>query len=996
MPAETLRMPVQELTTGSTFAGRYQIIEELGHGGMGKVYKVFDTKIQEKIALKLIKPEVASDEETIERFSNELKLARKVRHENVCGMFDLGEWEGSHFITMEYVSGEDLKSFIRRSRHLTVETAVGIATQICLGLAAAHKLGVIHRDLKPGNIMVDREGNARIMDFGIARSLKAKGITGAGMMIGTPEYMSPEQAEGKEVDQRSDIYSLGVILFEMLTGRVPFEGETPLGVALKHKTEPAPDPKKLNPQIPDALSQLVRRCMEKDRARRYQSAESMRTELEKIEKGLPTAERAPTGKKPFASREIAVKFKPSGLRLAVLALLVLSAAAFIFWRIVLNKPEAPPSGMPTLAVLDFTNNTGDRNLDSYGSAVALWLISDLNQSRYIKVLSDDVLYGILRKLNLLQAARYAAEDLEKIAVEGEASHILRGAFSKKGDVYRIDYSFQDMRSREAKTGSVEAESEAGFPSLVDQITDEVKKSLELTAAQLASDLDEGVGKITTDSLEAFRFYTEARKYSQEGLPARAIELGEKAVALDPDFAGAYLLIGSSYSHLGKNTKYREYMAKAMEHLGHLSERERLRIQAAFYATSERTYDKAIEIFTKLLELYPHDVLRVNLGNRLSDLERWEESLDQYDWSIKKKIKEFQPYGAKASVLSALGRYEEAIKTLEGYLQKNPDHRTIRSALASKLVIFSRFDRALAEFKKLYPDLKDPSAAAALMLANRLDEAEALCQESRDAPNPRDRYRWGIVSVSLHQLQGRFREAKSRLLKALESARAAGEEAWIARSLFQAAHMDMVTGNLEDALHEIGEALDVAVKGELISHQIRILNLKGLILLRLGRLNEAEDIANALKATIDGWLNDKLMRYYFHLLGAIEREKGNLRDAIGYFEKAEDLEHFEWGPGFPPSDFQALFFDSLASAYYQSDDVKKARREYEKITRLTTGRYHYGDIYAKSFYMLGKIFEKLKNNPKARENYQLFLELWKNADPDRPEPADARKRLAALT
>jgi len=174
MPAETLRMPVQELTTGSTFAGRYQIIEELGHGGMGKVYKVLDAKIQEKIALKLIKPEVASDPETVERFSNELKLARKVRHPNVCGMYDLGEADGAHFITMEYVSGEDLKSFIRRSRQLTVGTAVAIAGEISEGLAAAHRLGVIHRDLKPGNIMIDRDGNARIMDFGIARSLKAK------------------------------------------------------------------------------------------------------------------------------------------------------------------------------------------------------------------------------------------------------------------------------------------------------------------------------------------------------------------------------------------------------------------------------------------------------------------------------------------------------------------------------------------------------------------------------------------------------------------------------------------------------------------------------------------------------------------------------------------------------------------------------------------------------------------------------------------------------
>jgi serine/threonine protein kinase len=198
---KTLEVPKEDLTTGSTFAGRYQIIEELGKGGMGKVYKVLDKEVNAKVALKLIKPEIASDSKTIERFRNELKVARDIAHKNVCRMYDLGKKEGAYYITMEYVPGEDLKSFIRRSGTLSVGKAVAIAGQVCEGLSEAHRLGVVHRDLKPQNIMIDKEGNARIMDFGIARSLSAKGITGSGVMIGTPEYMSPEQAEAKEVDQ---------------------------------------------------------------------------------------------------------------------------------------------------------------------------------------------------------------------------------------------------------------------------------------------------------------------------------------------------------------------------------------------------------------------------------------------------------------------------------------------------------------------------------------------------------------------------------------------------------------------------------------------------------------------------------------------------------------------------------------------------------------------------------------------------------------------------
>jgi serine/threonine protein kinase len=325
------------LATGSIFAERYEVIEELGKGGMGKVYKVFDKKIKEKVALKLLKPEIASDEETIERFRNELKYARKIAHRNVCRMFDLGEEQGTHYITMEYVSGEDLKSELIRMGPLSAGKAISIAKQVCEGLAEAHRLGVVHRDLKPQNIMIDRKGNAKIMDFGIARSLRGKGITAAGVMIGTPEYMSPEQVEGKEADQRADIYSLGIILYEMLTGRVPFEGDTPFSVAYKQKNEAPSDPKKFNPQIPDGLCQLVLRCMEKEREKRYQSAEEISSELSKIERGIPTTERIVPKRKPFTSREVTVTFGIKKLFIPALVLIVLVIAGFVIWKVIPKK-----------------------------------------------------------------------------------------------------------------------------------------------------------------------------------------------------------------------------------------------------------------------------------------------------------------------------------------------------------------------------------------------------------------------------------------------------------------------------------------------------------------------------------------------------------------------------------------------------------------------------------------------------------------------------------
>jgi serine/threonine protein kinase/tetratricopeptide (TPR) repeat protein len=286
---ETLQISKKELPVGSTFAERYHILEAIGAGGMGKVYKANDVKLNEDIALKLLKPEIATDEHTIERFRNELKLARRITHKNVCRMHDFHEEKETPYITMEYVSGESLKMFIKKQGRLSEEITLSIAIQIGRGLSEAHELGVIHRDLKPSNIMIDEKDTVKIMDFGIARSMVAKGVTQTGLIIGTPDYMSPEQAEGKDTDQRSDIYSLGVILYEMLTGSLPFVGDYALSISMNHKSERPPDPRTINNQVSENMSALILKCMEKEREYRYQSIEELLSDLENIEKGIDTA-----------------------------------------------------------------------------------------------------------------------------------------------------------------------------------------------------------------------------------------------------------------------------------------------------------------------------------------------------------------------------------------------------------------------------------------------------------------------------------------------------------------------------------------------------------------------------------------------------------------------------------------------------------------------------------------------------------------------------------
>jgi serine/threonine-protein kinase len=290
---ETLETPKEKLTTGSTFAERFQIIEELGIGGMGKVYRALDKKLNEEVALKLIKPEIASDKKVIERFRNELKIARKIVHKNIGRMYELMEDEGAHYITMEYVPGEDLKSFIKRSGQLAIGTSLRITKQVAEGLAEAHRLGVVHRDLKPSNVMIDKEGSARIMDFGIARSLRAEGLTREGIAVGTPAYMSPEQARGEDLDHRTDIWSLGVVLYEMLTGQLPFKGKNEQALIhsiLNNDPEPLTG---LRPEATQELGRIVEKALAKNPDKRYANIDEMLGDIRSVEKEHETKEVTP-------------------------------------------------------------------------------------------------------------------------------------------------------------------------------------------------------------------------------------------------------------------------------------------------------------------------------------------------------------------------------------------------------------------------------------------------------------------------------------------------------------------------------------------------------------------------------------------------------------------------------------------------------------------------------------------------------------------------------
>ncbi len=920
---------------GTILANRYEILQVLGQGGMGAVYKVYDRELERFVALKTIRPELAGHAEMLARFKQELILARQVAHRNIVRLYDIAEGNGVKFITMEYVEGEDFRSILRREGKLSTAEAIDVIRQICFALQAAHAEGVIHRDLKPQNIMRDKQGRVIVMDFGLARALESDGMTQTGALLGTMEYMSPEQSRGEQVDCTSDIYAAGLIFYELLTGKMPYAAESALASLMKRAQQRAIPAAEIDRGVPRNLSSIVSHCIEPDKKKRYQSASEILVDLEAAD---PTARTAVSYVIPRPAHHTPAIYKWAGLAGIVL---IVGVSSFFGWK-KFSTPNVVNHPPVSVLVADFENHTGDPVFD--GTLEPMFNAA-LEDAKFINAFSR----GSARKL-AAQLPNHPGNQIDeqaaRLIAQGQGINaVITGSISRRGDnEYKI--------SVEAIDGSPSGKTLAS-----NEITAQGKDQVMLKVPELVAPIRAALGDTTPESvqlaatqgsfkvanLEAAHQYGIGMEQQFAGKVSEAFDSFSKAAALDSDFGRAYSGMAAAARNLGRHDEAEKDFKLALQHMDRMTERERYRVRGLYY-TVNGNYSKCVEEYDALTKEFPSDnVAYINLAvcyERLRDMTKAVE--------VARHTVEMSPEGVVqrlnlAVYSSYAGDFAGAEKEAREVLRRNPTYEVAFTTLGDALIGQGKVQDATDTYNALAKLGKSGVSSAAL----------------------------GLAEVAVYS--GQFNEAVRILNTGAASDLAAGDKESAADKLASLAYAQLSAGQSR-------QATDSAARALANSKRVSIRFLAARVFAEAGSSARAQELATGLKSEllIDPQTYGKIVE------GQIAIQQNDLQRAIQTLSDANKMlntwiGHYDLGRAY----LAAGMFTEANSEF--DICIKRRGESLELMDEIPTYGY-----FPPVYYYQGRALEGLKSQG-FTESLRMYLTI-RGQSSDDSLAVDARHRL----